>query len=229
MGRSIVDIINDVLAQSGFLKKATFFNSNDPDDVQMEAIANRAALEITGWYPWESLRKVHNISLIDSQGVYDLPPDLKWIVSDSSWETDGSRKVDDHLSDNQWYQYKFSSLTSGGVIRARQSGLTIEVQEPFQGGEITFAYVTDFYAEANGSAKATFTSDIDEWFLDDQLLTLGIQAHWMQTKLMPQYQEHMINYKMKMNEAIGRDAVRNTIGGEPQQTRRAPYTKTWVN
>lgn len=228
-GKTILVMINDVLAQSGFLKRSSIFNSTDPDDIQMGAIANRAALEIGGYYPWQELRATYEIDLVDGVNSYNLPPDLKWIIPDSSWETDGSRKVADHLSDNQWYQYKFSSLTSGGTIRARQSGLTLEVIEPFQGGKISFAYVTSYLVNQDQAMVPEFTKDSGLWLLDDQVLGLGIQAHWMQTKLMPQYTEMFANYMRKLNESIGRDAVRNTIGGQPQQTRRAPYTKTWVN
>ena len=96
-GKTILTIINDVLAQSGFLKRASIFSSADPDDIQMGAIANRVALEIGGYYPWQELRKDHTINLTVGVNEYNLPSDLKWIVSDSSWETDGSRKVADHL------------------------------------------------------------------------------------------------------------------------------------
>jgi hypothetical protein len=230
MSKSILEILNDVLAQSGFLKRSQYFNSADPDDIQMTALANRVLLEISEFYAWSSYRVPFQIDLIEGQEVYTLPPDLNWIVGDSSWETDGSRKVDDHISDSEWYQYKFSSLTSGGVIRARIYGDTMEVQEPFNGGKISFEYVSKYAVLAsNGSVKEQFTSDTDTFILNDQVLALGIQAHWGQTKLLPQYQEWGENYMKKMNAAVGRDGVRNTIGGTPQQTRRAPYTKTWVN
>jgi len=230
--KNIAEMLNNVLGQSGFLKRPQFFLSSDPDDIQMTAIANRVGLEISGHYEWSGLRKPSVIDLLEGQTEYDLPIDLKSIVSDSSWETDGSRKVDDHVSDGIWYQYKFSSLTSGGVIRARVYGNKLEVIEPFNGGKISYEYITEYYAITPPPAnelKPEFSADTDLWLLDDQLLTLGIQAHWMQTKLMPQYSEMMVNYQKKMNEAIGRDGVRNTIGGAGQVERRAPYTKTWVN
>jgi hypothetical protein len=230
MNKSILEIMNDVLSQSGFLKRPQYFNSSDPDDVQMTAIANRTLLEISEFYAWSPYRIPFEITLNEGQENYALPSDLKWIVGDSSWETDGSRKVDDHISDAEWYQYKFSSLTSGGIIRARVYGNEMQVQEPFNGGKISFEYISNFAVkDSEGAVKEQFTQDTDTFLLNDQLLTLGIQANWGQTKLMPQYQEWGENYMKKMNAAIGRDGVRNTIGGTPQQLRRAPYTKTWVN
>jgi hypothetical protein len=229
---NIKEMLNNVLAQSGFLERSQFFGSADPDDKQMTAIANRVGIEIMNFYEWNELRFPYEIDLIEGQTEYALPFDMKWIVSDSSWETDGSRRVDNQISNNVWYQYKFSSLTSGGVIRAKQYGKTLQVIDPFAGGRITFEYISNGYATDDATVpnpKTAFTLDTDLWTLDDQLLVLGIQAHWQQTKLMPGYQEHYMNYMRKMNEAIGRDGVSNTIGGGIQQTRRSPYTKLWVN
>jgi hypothetical protein len=228
--KGIKDIINGVLSQSGFLKRPQIFNSSDPDDIQMGAIANRVALEITGYYEWEELRKSIEIPMNSGQTIYDLPTDVKSIVGDSSWETDGSRMVMSDVSDNEWYQYKFSSLTTGGVIRGRKVGDTFEVIDPINSSSISMEYVTDYFATSLVNIPLEeFSSDTDMFLLDDQVLSLGIQAHWMQTKLMPQYAEMFINYKQKMGEAVGRNGVRNTIGGRIQQTRRSPYTKTWVN
>jgi len=225
-------ILNRVLGQSGFLKRGQFFNSSDPDDVQMVEIANRVAIEIGSYYDWGSLKIPHTIALAAGQSSYPLPLGLRWIIADSAWETDGSRKVDMPVEDNAWYQYKFSTLTSGGVIRARKYGDELEVVEPFNGGSITFEYVTEYFVKEPAPTnilKEEFTKDTDTWLLDDQLLTLGIQAHWQQSKMMPSYQEHYKNYMNKMREAISRDAGGQTIGGASRPLRRSPYTKTWVN
>ena len=79
-----------------------------------------------------------------------------------------------------------------------------------------------------GVNKEFFTDDGDTWLLDDQLLILGIQAHWQQAKQMPTYLEHYQNYMSKMNEAISRSNTSQTIGGNPRPMRRDPYTKLWV-
>jgi len=265
MSLALKSILNNVLTQSGFLERDSFTGSSDPDDKQMIAIANRVAYEIFNFYDWSELREVGVINLIEGQNIYDLPSDYQSYVPDSAWETDGSRKVDVPVSEQEWYQYKFSSLTSGGTIRARFYGNTIEVIEPFGGGGFSYEYVTKYpirseydigieealegewsippalpanvlgsfwdedYWSSEGVKKEFFTADSDTWLLDDQLLILGIQAHWQQTKQMPSYMEHMANYMVKMNEAIGRSNAGQTIGGVRRGIRRDPYTKLWVS
>ncbi len=132
------------------------------------------------------------------------------------------------------------------VWQAAAGGDLVDDLTPQLGGDLdvngkeiqSTADVTFQLGDAAGANKLSvqdsagveqFSVDTDTFLLNDQVLTLGIQAHWMQTKMMPQYQEMMVNYVKKMGAAIGRDGVRNTVGGTPQQFRRAPYTKTWVN
>ena len=287
---TILEILNQVLAQSSFLKKDSFESDSDPDDQQMMAIANRVAYEIFNFYDWGVLRNVTTLKLVEGQTTYDVPDDYQSYVPDSAWETDGSRKVDIPVDDAEWYQYKFSSLTSGGTIRARFYGRTIEVIEPFNGGSFTYEYVSRFPIKSGTTSsdplmpwgewavgalppepdspwwdkhqwntvdwasitspnppdsptgslwdtdywglpvasKEFFTKDNDVWLLDDQLLVLGIQAHWKQAKQMPNYMENMANYMVKMAEAIGRSNAGQTIGGAPSLIRRDPYTKLWV-
>ena len=226
---TLLEILNNVLTQSSFLEKASFTNNADVDDKQMVSIANRVAYEIMNYYDWGGLRQIGVISLVEGSTQYQLPDDYQSYVPDSAWETDGSRKVDVPVDDATWYQYKFSSLTSGGTIRARFYGDFVQVIEPFDGGSFSYEYVTKYPIRGSeGAAKELFTKDSDTFILDDQLLILGIQAHWQQAKLMPSYMEHMANYMTKMTEAIGRSNAGQTIGGTPAMTRRDPYTKLWV-
>lgn len=224
---NLKDMLNQVLLQSGFLKKAEFVGTEDPDDLQMVAIANRVIYEMYNFYPWNQMRVSYTLNLTDEE-EYDLPDDYQSYIPDSAWETDGSRKVDVPVSDNEWYQYKFSSLTTAGVIRARFYGDKIQVIDPVSGQEFSFEYISKYPIVASTSErKEFFSSDLDGIVLDDQVFILGVQAHWMQTKMMPQYMEHMVNYRTKMNEAIGRTNAAQTIGGRKQQGRRSPYTPLW--
>ena len=262
---TLLEILNNVLMQSSFLPKDSFAANADPDDQQMMAIANRVAYEIFNWYDWGIIRNVAVLDLVVGQNSYPVPADYQSIIPDSAWETDGSRKVDIPTSDAMWYQYKFSSLTTAGTIRARFYGDRIEINEPFAGGSFTYEYIskypiragfdvgipaaaeaewsippaspaseigsywdTDYWAVV-GARKEFFTADSDTWLLDDILLTLGIQAHWQQAKQMPSYAEHMMNYRTKMAEAIGRSNAAQTLGGTTGRMRRDPYTKLWVS
>lgn len=210
---NLAQMLNNVLEQSGFLSRQSYTGSADPDDKQMVAIANRVAYEIINGYRWPELRNVHKF-LMTSESKYDLPSDYQQMVADSVWQEDGSKPVEFPVPDRRWYMYKFTNWSDGGLIRMRQYGDQLEIHDTQPGEEIAFEYISKWYIRSvEDVGKEFFTDDSDTFMLDDQLLILGIQAHWMQTKLMPQYMEHFANYRAKTNEAIGRSTGARTIGG----------------
>jgi hypothetical protein len=223
---NIKDILNNVLAQSGFLEKDSYLGSTDPDDRQMIAIGNRVVSEIQNFWSWAELRADFLIDIIEGQTRYVLPNDFLAMIPNSCWELDGNRQCEYPVPDRRWFVYKFTNWSDGGTLRIRKYGNELEVHDPDSTDGFQFEYISKYsIVSAGGERKEFFTVDTDEYLLDDQLLVLGIQAHWMQTKLMPQYTEHFANYRAKMNEAIGRSFGAKTIGGlgRGMVGRGAPY------
>jgi hypothetical protein len=229
---NLKQILNNVLEQSGFLARGQFTDSSDPDDKQMVAIANRAALEIMNYFMWPSLQTSFKLDIIGTQTRYKLPADFLDVMPNSAWELDGERAVEWPVPQGRWFMYKFTSISDGGRLRVRRYGDEIEVHDPETDTGFQFEYISKWPVLNDQSVrKELFTEDTDTWILDDQVLILGIQAHWMQTKLMPQYVEHFANYNRKMAESIGRESSGRTIGGfRPGGNgfgRGAPYYPLW--
>jgi hypothetical protein len=207
-------ILNNVLGQSGFLQKGGFSTSADPDDIQMVAIANRTAYEIMNYFLWSNLRTQAQINMQSGQSRYQLPPDYQDFVPDSAWETEGERQVEWPVPDGRWFLYKFTSYSDGGTYRVKKYGNEIEIHDANTDEAFNYEYISKWVVvDEQGARKELFTADSDTFLLDDQLLILGIQAHWQQAKLMPSYTEHFGNYQRKMHEAIGRDSSGSKIGG----------------
>jgi hypothetical protein len=171
--------------------------------------------------------------------IYQLPADFQSLIPDSSWETEGSRIVELPTPEDRWYMYKFSAYSDGGTLRARIVGkspattgdrVNLEVHDPQPGESFQFEYITNGVVipeDTEAVHRDRFEKDTDSWLLDDQLLVLGIQAHWAQTKLLPQANDWKANYDSKMAEAISRDSSGRTIGGPSKDyfwlDRRSPY------
>ena len=225
------DLLNEVMMQSGFLERGSFFSSADPDDKQMVSIANRVSIEIMNHFPWPELRKTGSFTMNEGQSRYQLPADFQTLVADSAWEENGERMVEFPVPSNRWFMYKFTNWSDGGTLRVRMYGNEIEVHDVSDGEGFDYEYVSKWcITAADGSVKERFTADTDSFNLDDQLFILGVQAHWQQAKLMPSYAEHMQNYMRKMAEAIGRANGARTIGGIPNDQyfgNRSPYYPLW--
>lgn len=218
-------MINAALGELSFLEKAAFASSADVDDKQMVHIANRVVREVREFYDWSALASTHHIAIVDGQTRYDLPDDYFSVVSDSAWETNGSRKCDFPVPKNRWFMYKFSSLTDAGTIRARLYGNQIELHEPSVTTGFDLEYITKYLVEDTANTpKEMFTDDTDLFVLDDDLMIKGIQAYWTRNKMMPMAPDMMAEFMDSMRYNIGRDNSGQTIGGTgPRVDRRSPY------
>ena len=227
----LVGILNAVLGEAGFLERTSFTDSADPDDKQMVAIANRVMEDIRTFYDWSALVKTFHVDVQTGQTVYPLPEDYYSLVSDSAWETNGSRKVDLPVPRNRWFVYKFSSLTDAGTVRARLYGDSIEIHEPSVTTGFDLEYVTRYLVESSdGTPKATFTKDTDVFLLEDDLLIKGVLARWGRTKMMPMAPDWDREYKQELTYQVGRDNSGQTIGGTGTRIdRRSPYYPLWRN
>jgi hypothetical protein len=212
------------LSQSAFLERSQFIGSSDVDDKQMVAIANRVIQEMRDFFPWEQLRKEYILTMTNDT-LYNLPSDFWQYVSDSGWQDEGSRPIELPVPDGRWYMYKNSAFSDGGTYRCRLRGKQIEIVDPDPGQKIVFYYVSKSpILTAAQEPKDLFTADSNTIVLDEQTFILGVQAHWAETKMLPQAAKWMANYQSKLNQAIGRSVGGRVIGGlSNRRTDESPY------
>lgn len=231
MSLPIKDILNEVLAQSGFLELDRFFQSTDPDARQMCAVANRAAIEIRDFYFWPELLRSYELNVDPNveQAEYVLPDDFRTFVPESVWEQNGARQAEWPTPSNRWYMYKFSGFSAGGVTRMRLVGpRAVQIAQNPGTEVLNFEYLSENMVRAeNGDNKPRFTQDTDQFYLWDQGLTLGIQAHWATTKMLPQAQQWTTEYWRALSNQIGRTVGSRVIGRTTIEGRGAPYYPLW--
>lgn len=221
----LLQMLNAAIGEYGFLQRTSFTDSGDPDDVQMIAMANRAVREIREFYDWSALAESEHFDIVGGQDRYPLPDDYYSVISDSAWETDGSRKCDFPVPRNRWFMYKFSSLTDAGTLRMRLYGNEIELHDPSISTGFDLEYVSKYLILDSGSnRKETFTKDTDTFVLDDDLVIKGTQAYWTRAKQMPMAGDAMDDFMDALRFEVGRDNSGQTIGGTgPRIDRRSPY------
>lgn len=191
---TLAEILNDVLAQSGFLEKSSFTGTSDPDDRQMVAIANRTQTEIRDYYPWSFLRATFSVfpppgsdnpdgdedsvPTGSTQTSFPLPADFRSFIPDSVWEIDGSRMLEWPVPTGRWYLYKFSDYSSGGIGRIRQYGNTIQVQTPGSWQPFEFEYISKYAIRSGGTGGAQ--GDFDDAEIQADFVSAGQPVEYFQ-------------------------------------------------
>lgn len=218
-------IINAMLAESGFLTSQQYAKSPNPDDVQVFALANRSARELSK-YNWQALRRVHEIQLTDSE-LYDLPTDYRQLINDTMWSKGQNRPIDSPTNDLAWAYLKSHSGSTGIQYKARILNNKINVINPTPGDVIRFEYISNFpAADREGERLERFSSDTDIWLLDDDLLIMDLTWRFKKAKGVHDWQEDKAScekYKRSLQGSDESAKVINTLGGDDSAALNEPY------
>ena len=181
------------------------FASSDAVAVEMADLANEVATDIMNSQDWRALTAVAQVVGTGSE-AYDLPLDFDRMVMASDIDDAvqwfwGYQPFD---SVNDWMRFKsgtFGTISPGGWIIL---GDKLQFY-PAPSGTAQYPYISNLFAKAeNGTLKGSFTSDSDDFRLDDRLLTLGLIWRWNQQKGFD-YAEDMQSYETALAQAQGRD------------------------
>lgn len=222
---SLKQILDAVMAESGFLIPPSYANSPNPDDVQLLHLANAASDEIRE-LSLSGARRFASVAL-DGLGSYSLPADFLAYIPDTAWV--GSRKVDLPTDPQQW---AFLKATGVGFSqhRARFIG-AIKMLGDVSGETLEFEYVSAYPWESDGAVpKEIATADTDNWLLDRRLLTLAVKWRWKKEKGVDDWALDQQLYQRYVSSLRGRDGGAQAIAfGDARYPEPIPYTNLWVN
>lgn len=212
------------MSESGFLIPSNYANSDNPDDLQLVALANNASddireMELTGAVRQGSIT-------FDGTGSYTLPADFLSYVPDTAWV--GALQVDIPIRPNEW-TFQDATGVSFSQVRARFMS-ALKTLGDVDGEVMTFEYVSAYpWTSSTGTPKELATEDSDVWALDRRLLTLAIKWRWKKEKGIDDWQADQQLFQRHANLLRGRDSGAKTIFfGEPIDHDLSPYTRLWV-
>lgn len=221
---NLKQILNQVLSQSAFLERDAFATSQDVDDIQMVAFANRAAHEIREYFPWNMLRKSTQITLEAGKLSYDLPEDWDWYVTESMWKSGGARHVVIPTSDRYWAFIKAGNPGTRINYYAKLIQGKLEFTAVNAGDVINLDYISRFAVlGADDVPKEYFTADTDRWLLKDYTLILGTKAYWKIEKEMPSGVADMQEFNDHIKRDVSQDTPAKVIRKRPWGGAYTPY------
>lgn len=173
---------------------------------EMADLANEAARDIALSHDWRDMTRIHTFVGDGIETAFPKPADYDRMVVASSM-SDPAMWLWGYCAIptvNEWMRLVdsgFHLVTPGGWIL-----LGGEFQfYPAPDGSASFPYISRNFARSeSGTEKAEFTSDDDEFVLDERLLTLALVWRWKAQKGMD-YSEDMASYELALSQAQARD------------------------
>lgn len=146
-----------------------------------------------------------------------VPADFRRFIPNSFFNRTTNRPISGPLTPQQWQQKQARPSISQVYLAFRQrQGDFLISPTPTAGETIAYEYVSKYWAVSSaGQAKATFTSDDDTSYLDEELLILDLKWRFKEAKGLD-YGEDMATFERAKLAAFGSDggATALNIGGE---------------
>lgn len=168
---------------------------------------------------WQSLQNEHTFITVAQQEQTNtpIPDDLRRFVPDSFFNRTTNRKLTGPLTPQQWQEVQIWPQLAAPYLAYRERlGTFLLDPVPPAGETIAYEYISSYWAMSSaGVAKAMFTADEDETYLDEELLKLDLIWRWKQAKGLD-YGEDMATFERALSLALGDD------GGSGQLNQGGP-------
>lgn len=218
---NLLTLCQTAMDEIGFSRPSTIAGNTDTDARQLLALANREGVLLAERKAFQKLVKETTFTLVTSQQDYDLPSDFGWIVPNSMWDRDNDRECIGPHGSAEWQYLKGQDYTNGMYRRWRMYNGKIrfdqEITSADNGVTIAYEYVSTHWVLAvdGTTSKERFTADTDTFYLDDDLMIMGLKWRFKKAKgfdWQDDYQEYITHF----NLMIGRDGGQRvlSLGGE---------------
>lgn len=212
---SLLTIMQQVCPRLGIAKPAAVASSQDPQLIQLIALANEEGQDLSSRYPWQALQNESTFSTVatESQGAIATlaGSGFRYVLNDIMWNRDLRRPVFGPLAPYQWQQLKAQNLTGPWNQFRIRGGNVLFIPAPAASQTIAFEWQSKFWA----NSAATWILDADTSLLDEEVMTMGIIWRWKAAKGL-EYAEDMNKYERLVSDLMARDggkAKLNLNGG----------------
>lgn len=206
----LIDIIRSAVlrAEGSHIDEAA--SGGDQINREMLDLANEVAADIMRSHDWRDLTKVHSITGDGETAAFPKPSDYDRMAShDDLGDYRALCDVDEWVDATQGnYTGRGGWIILGGQFQFH----------PAPAGLLSFPYVSNHVVRRDdGTTARQFSTDNDEFILDDRLLTLGLIWRWKAQKGLD-YSEDMATYEIALSQEQVRDRGAYTLKA-PRQWR----------
>jgi len=215
---SLLSIISNACDRLSLTRPTVVATSTDQLIRQLFGLANAEGPALAKRGDWQALTAEWTfITVAQAQQTNTpIPPDLRKFIPGSFFNRTTVRQLVGPVTPQQWelFQARPAAAYVYLAFLERQGEFLITPVPP-AGETIAYQYISTNWAMSSaGQGKTSFTSDDDTSFLDEELITLGIQWRFKQAKGLD-YGEDLTNYERAVSSALGEDGGASilNIGG----------------
>lgn len=222
---SILDVAKKVALKVGVAVPSQLMASTAREHVEMAALLNEAATDVSNDYDWQLLKTITTITGDGVSEAFTLPVDYDRMLRTASvWSSRYQWAMDHVLDTDQWLQFltlPYTQVTGIWTIYGDQ----FHILDTMASGETAkFFYISNLIVNpASGTNKTAFTSDTDTFRLSEKLLALAGTAKWKAQKGQD-YSEDLSLYNIELIRQIDKDG-----GSKPVVSGRRSFNPLHAN
>lgn len=186
--------------------------------VETQVQSNDSASQIT--MNSNALASGTGVAFFCGQVAYNLPSDLNYFIAQTFWDRNFRWQLLGPLDAQEWQVLKSGISPTGPRRRFRIMGNQFNI-DPVPGfsssdnGAIeAFEYYTNAWCQTTGGTAGTpqtvWTTDTDNYLLDDDTMTLGIIWRYLRAKRLS-YDEEKTTYDLQAERVMARDGANRNL------------------
>jgi hypothetical protein len=218
---SLLSMMQSVTVRVGLGAVAQVVTNPDPQVQQMLALAVEEGEELAARSTaWQALTQQASFSTLAQEdqgaiatilGSQSVPSDFR-ILNDTIWNRSLQRPVYGPRTPAQWQMIK-AQFQQGPFNQYRiRGGRLLFVPDPQAGQQCFFEWSSNCWCTDNlgTTFRTAWAADDDIGLLSERIMALGVLWRWKSAKGF-EYAEDFAKYERAVNDALTRDATKQTV------------------
>lgn len=173
---TLLTIAQNAASEIGIEVPATIIGNSAVDAVKLLRYAKKVSISLLKAFDWQDLTETATGNANDYSGVdiTTVHADFDRFVPDTWWDTTNNCFIKGPISLTEYRGLVNVASVSGNPEKFAFRRKKVLFYPTGSNPAVTFDYISSYYADAGGTAKATYTLDSDTPYLNEELITLGV-------------------------------------------------------
>lgn len=215
---TMLSIIQDACGRLSLVQPTVVVGSTDKQVIQLLALLNQEGKDLATKCAWQALTEQGTfVTVAAATQPGAIPADFDRFIPNTFFNRTTRRPITGPITPLQWQWIQAQPVYSAVYLAFRiRTGSFLMAPTPPAGQSVYFEYVSKYWAlSAALAAKAKFTVDTDTSYLDEELLTLGLEWRYLRAKGLD-YAEEMETYERQVEQSVARDGGSSALSIAPQ-------------